>query len=168
MLFNVSNNANTWFHVLLKAKFLWIIRTVFMSPNTMGTSNYSRSNLQPTNECLKKLVIKILRLEITEIFNLHFLRSGTKTCKNLWTRSVISDKYFYKIKLCIEIDIRGGRGSIDGVATCYGLGGTGFELWRRKKIFPSPYLLRGSLRSNQPPVQLIPHCFNCCLSVHFW
>jgi hypothetical protein len=129
-----------------------------MSPNSLDMSNYSRTNLQPTNRFLKKFCIKILRLEMIEIVNLRFLNSWTKTCTNLWTWSVISDSYFYEIKLCIDIDIRGGRGNIDGVATCYRLDDPGIELWRRK-LFPSPSPLRTSLRSNQPPVQLIPRSF---------
>lgn len=38
---------------------------------------------------------------------------------------------------CMEIDIRGFRGNIDGVATCYGLDSPKIEL-RRRKFFPSP------------------------------
>jgi len=38
-----------------------------MSPDSLGMSNYSRTNLQPTDGFLKKLGIKILRMEIIEI-----------------------------------------------------------------------------------------------------
>ena len=129
-----------------------------MSPNTLGMSNYSRTNLGPTIGFLKKFGMKILRVEIIEICEFAFPTFRGKKCTNLWTRSVISDNYFYEINLRIEIDTGGSRGSVDAVATCYGLDGPGIELWQRK-IFPSPCPLGVSLRSIQPRLQLIPHSF---------
>jgi hypothetical protein len=89
-----------------------------MSPNSLGISNYLLTNLQTTNGFLNKLVINNYDWKQLKFVNLHLLYSGTKNFTNLWTRSVISDNYFYEMKLYMEIDTGGARGSTEAVASC--------------------------------------------------
>ena len=58
---------------------------------------------------------------------------------------------FYKT-MCV-LTIQRGPGSVDGIATAYGLDGPGIESrWRRD----FPHLSRPALRPTQPPVQWVP------------
>ena len=58
--------------------------------------------------------------------------------------------YYYSF---YKVITNAGPGSVDGIATAYGLDGPGIESrWRRD----FPHLSRPALRLTQPPVQWVP------------
>jgi hypothetical protein len=67
---------------------------------------------------------------------------------------------FLHIELHAVFHVYGSRNSVFGIASAYGLDGSGFKSWQEQNIISCPKPCRPALRSTQHPTEWAPESFS--------